>query len=93
MGQIQQDPTLILCDNMSALALVANPRFHARTKHIEISHHFIRDAVVRGVTKVSFGGTDDNVADILTKALSKPKHYKHMDGLGLGDYSAYVKGT
>ena len=40
-------PTMILCDNMSAIAMTKNPVFHARSKHIEIRHHFIREMVSR----------------------------------------------
>lgn len=41
IGQQQSEPTLLLCDNQSAIALTLNPRFHARTRHIEVAHHFI----------------------------------------------------
>lgn len=90
MDQTQQAPPSILCDNMSALALVANPRFHARTKHIEIQHHYIRDVVARGVVKVGYINTDENIADVLTKGLVKHKHYQHLSGLDLDNYSSYL---
>jgi hypothetical protein len=38
----------IMCDNTSAIMISKNPVLHARTKHIEIRHHFIRDRVERG---------------------------------------------
>jgi len=44
----------IKCDNTSAIALTKNPIFHARTKHIEIKHHFIRDHVKKGDIKLVF---------------------------------------
>ncbi|XP_022875774.1 uncharacterized protein LOC111394250 [Olea europaea var. sylvestris] len=44
----QQEPTTIHCDNMSAIAMTKNPVFHARSKHIELRHHFIRDLIDLG---------------------------------------------
>ena len=44
LSDLQQkikEPTVICCDNMSAIAMTKNPVFHARTKHIELRHHFI----------------------------------------------------
>jgi hypothetical protein len=43
--------------------------FHDRLKHIEIRYHFIRDWVQRGTVQLQYVSTDDQVADILTKAL------------------------
>ncbi|GJR80091.1 putative ribonuclease H-like domain-containing protein [Tanacetum coccineum] len=45
-----------------------NPVFHSKTKHIEIRHHFIRDAYEKKLIQVLKIHTDDNVADLLTKA-------------------------
>ncbi|GJU42483.1 hypothetical protein Tco_1195440 [Tanacetum coccineum] len=45
-----------------------NPMFHSKTKHIEIRHHFIRDAYEKKLIQVLKIHTDDNVADLLTKA-------------------------
>lgn len=37
---------VVWCDNLSAIALASNPIFHARTKHVEIDYHFIREKVL-----------------------------------------------
>ena len=42
------DPTTIYCDNLSSIQLAKNPIFHARTKHIEVYYHFIRERVLSG---------------------------------------------
>jgi histone deacetylase 1/2 len=62
-------PTL-WCDNISAIALASNPVFHARTKHVEIDYHFIREKVCNRDGKVQYISTLDQVADIFTKGQS-----------------------
>ena len=42
----QQCPTVLFCDNQSAIVLSANPRFHSRSKHIEIRYHYVRGKVL-----------------------------------------------
>ncbi|PRQ44685.1 putative RNA-directed DNA polymerase [Rosa chinensis] len=58
-------------DNQSAIKLAYNPVCHARTKHIEIEHHFIREKVLDGTIDNKEVRSDLNVADIFTKTLSK----------------------
>nr|GEY97947.1 putative ribonuclease H-like domain-containing protein [Tanacetum cinerariifolium] len=60
--------TKIYIDNKSTICIVKNPVFHFKTKHIEIRHHFIRDAYEKKLIQVLKIHTNDNVADLLTKA-------------------------
>ncbi|GJZ59567.1 putative ribonuclease H-like domain-containing protein [Tanacetum coccineum] len=60
--------TRIYIDNESTICIVKNPVFHSKTKHIEIRHHFIRDAYEKQLIQVSKIHTDNNVVDLLTKA-------------------------
>ena len=54
-------PTTILGNNQGALALVVNPMFHARTKHIWVRHHFIRDCITDKDIKLKYIPTADQV--------------------------------
>ncbi|XP_031116906.1 uncharacterized protein LOC116020577 [Ipomoea triloba] len=65
-------PATLWCDNLGATYLAANPVFHARTKHVEIDYHFVRDKVATGDLIVNFVSTRDQIADIFTKPL--PAH-------------------
>ncbi|GKA10448.1 ribonuclease H-like domain-containing protein, partial [Tanacetum coccineum] len=60
--------TKIYIDNESTICIVKNPVFHSKTKHIEIRHHFIKDAYEKKLIQVLKIHTDDNVANLLTKA-------------------------
>jgi hypothetical protein len=66
-------PPIIWCDNLSAISLASNPVFHARTKHVEIDYHFVRECVIRGDLKFQYIPIEDQLADLLTKALPSPR--------------------
>lgn len=74
LGVHLQFPVHLHCDNLSATYLAANPVFHARTRHIELDYHFVREKVALGSHRVSFIPSIDQVADLLTKSLPKPRH-------------------
>ncbi|GJV38428.1 putative ribonuclease H-like domain-containing protein [Tanacetum coccineum] len=75
--------TKIFIDNQSTICIVKNPVFHQRTKHIEIRHHFIRDANEKKLIQVLKIHTDDNVADLLTKAFDGPRFNHLMVNIGM----------
>ncbi|GJR88917.1 retrovirus-related pol polyprotein from transposon TNT 1-94 [Tanacetum coccineum] len=60
--------TKIHIDNEGTICIVKNPIFHSKTKHIEIRHHFIRDSDENKLIQMIKIHTDQNVADLLTKA-------------------------
>ncbi|GJV34584.1 putative ribonuclease H-like domain-containing protein [Tanacetum coccineum] len=77
--------TKIFIDNQSTICIVKNPVFHQRTKHIEIRHHFIRDANEKNLIQVLKIHTDDNVADLLTKAFDGPRFEYLVVHIGMVD--------
>ena len=64
----------ISCDNRSAINLSKTDSYHPRTKHIDVRHHFIKEKVDASVVTLNPIGTDQMIADSLTKGLSKSKH-------------------
>nr|GFC54948.1 hypothetical protein [Tanacetum cinerariifolium] len=71
---IRSSSTPILwCDNLGATYLSANPIFHARTKHVKIDYHFIREKVAQGDLRVQHISTHDQIANIFTKPLPTPR--------------------
>lgn len=73
----------IFNDNQSAQKLSVNPVFHKRSKHIDVRHHFIRDAIADSLVTLEYLQTADMPADILTKGLSSVKHCKFLNDLGI----------
>ncbi|GJT60248.1 putative ribonuclease H-like domain-containing protein [Tanacetum coccineum] len=67
-GLLNSGQTKIHVDNESAICIVKNHVYHSKTKHIEIKHHFIRDSFEKRLIEMVKIHTDQNVADLLTKA-------------------------
>ncbi|OWY97683.1 hypothetical protein PHMEG_00031731, partial [Phytophthora megakarya] len=69
LGHEQGVATQVLEDNQGAIALASNAGYNARTKHVDIKHHFIRENVSRDMIDVNYVSTKDQLADMLTKGL------------------------
>ncbi|KAJ7516879.1 hypothetical protein O6H91_21G002900 [Diphasiastrum complanatum] len=80
---MEENIHMIMCDNISAQALANNPIFHARSKHIEVAHHFVREKLIGGEIKLEHIDTSSCIADMLTKPLSKSSFNKHRANLGV----------
>ncbi len=83
LGFPQDGPTLIRGDNDGSVALAKNPQFHKRSKHIAIRWHWVRDLVQDGVVRIENCRDRNQTADVLTKALPRPKHRQHTNEMGL----------
>ncbi|XP_073353683.1 uncharacterized protein [Aegilops tauschii subsp. strangulata] len=75
------------CDNIGATYLSANPVFHARTKHIEVDFHFVRERVARKLLDIKFIPTGDQLADGFTKPLTTRRLNEFKYNLNLEKFS------
>ncbi|KAI5323418.1 hypothetical protein L3X38_032490 [Prunus dulcis] len=63
--------------------MAKNPVFHSRTKHIAIRHHFLREVSKNKEVELKYCKTDEQIADIFTKALPRPKFERLLSMLGV----------
>jgi len=93
LGQLMDAPIIIYCDNISSILLVNNPIYHARTKHIEVQYHFIREKVPAKKIDLIHVSIENQVADIFTKALGTDKLKRFRKMLGLLEVDLSLKGN
>ncbi len=73
----------VMEDNQGAIAIAKNPVAHARTKHIDIRYHFIRETIQEGLIELHYCPTEKMLADILTKPLSKGRFHFIREAMGI----------
>ncbi len=84
---------VIYCDNISSILLTNNPIYHARTKHIEVHYHFIREKVLAKEIDLVHVNTENQVANIFTKALGTYKLRKFRKMLGVLEVDLSLRGS
>ena len=76
---VGQKQVTVFCDSQSAIHLAKNQVYHARTKHIDVRYHFVREIIEEGGVLVQKIKTDDNPADMLTKVMTTIKFNHCLD--------------
>ena len=81
---VQVDKHVVIhCNNLSSIQLARNSVFHAQTKHIEVHYHYVRERVLVGDIDLVYVSTEEQMADIFTKALRDDKLRCFWTMLGL----------
>jgi kynurenine formamidase len=75
--------TTLNVDNQGTINYSINTINHSRTKHIDIQHHFVCEKLVSNEIEIQYCTTKDNLADLFTKALPKPRHKDLAKQLGM----------
>jgi sulfur relay (sulfurtransferase) DsrC/TusE family protein len=78
-----KDNVQLFGDNMGALALAQNHKYHVQSKHIDVQWHFVREKIQEEVVTLNYLPTDKMVADGLTKQLGKEKFKQLVDLIGM----------
>jgi histone deacetylase 1/2 len=92
--QISLESTpIVWCDNVNALALTSNPIFHARSKHIEVDYHFVREKVTNQDIILQHVPSSLQPADIFTKGHAADRLCFVRDKLSMLDLPASLRGN
>lgn len=83
LGVSQPKAAVLWCDNIRATYLSANLVFHARTKHIEVDYHFVRERVTQKLLGIRVISSNDQVVDGFTKPQSVSKLQEFRSNLNL----------
>ena len=78
-------PINFKCDNMSTIAMITSGKTSARTRHIDVAVHHVREKAARGFLSVDYVPTNEMIADILTKPLPRPAFLKIRDIVTCGE--------
>ncbi|KAH7281945.1 hypothetical protein KP509_35G004700 [Ceratopteris richardii] len=83
LGVGQSSTTIVFIDYQSALEVARNLVFHACTKHIEVHYHYVKERYFAGEISLAYVPTQENVANLFTKALPREKFEAFCKALGL----------
>jgi hypothetical protein len=79
----KQENNRLYCDSQSAIHLAKNLAFHSNTKHIQLRYHFIQSTLEDGQLKMEKIHTSQNLADMLTKGVTREKLSSCSVSIGL----------
>ena len=84
----QKDAMKLYCDNKSAIEIANNPIQHDRTKHVKINKHLIKEKIEDGIIVFPFVKSEQQLANMLTKAISSKALSSSLDKFGMCDIQA-----
>jgi hypothetical protein len=76
-------PMTIHCDSQAAMAYVKDPKYHSKTKHIDIKYNFVRDIIARKKVNLQYIPTRNMLADPFTKPIPRDVFVDHIKSIGL----------
>ena len=80
---VPRDLVTIYCDSMAVIAYLKDPKYHGKTKHIQMRYHYVRDMVAQKEVVLVHISTGKMLADPLTKLIARDIFLAHVRMLGL----------
>ena len=72
----------IFTDSTAAIGIVHRSGLGGRTRHIQVQHLWLQEAISNGEMRVRKVSSEDNVADMLTKCICGELLQKHFVSMG-----------
>nr|GEX02780.1 putative copia-type protein [Tanacetum cinerariifolium] len=85
IGFLLKESIRIMSDNKATIQILENPMQHDRTKHVEVDRHFIKEKLEAEIINLPFVKSEDQLADILTKAVGMAMLHKCLNKVNFGD--------
>ena len=82
-GNESTNPVMLYCDNTAAIAYTKDPKYHSKTKHIDIKYNFVRDYIAQKKVSIEYISTKCMIADPLTKPIGEKVFKEHMLALSM----------
>ena len=92
LSELLSSPPTLFPDNLGATFLSANPVFHSRMKHFAADYHFVHDLVQSSELPVVHVSVDDQLADALTKSLSRPRLFSLCNKISVISSTTILRG-
>ena len=77
------DPMILYCDSQATIMYTQFPKYHSKSKHIDIKHKFMRDVVTGGEITMQYIPAREKIVDPFTKVISRDSFEKYVKALGL----------
>lgn len=92
MGFPPKNACRLMCDNKAAISISEYPVQHDRTKHVEVDRHFIKEKLEEEIICLPYTRAEDQLADILTKAVPNRVYHEVLRKLSIGDPTTQLEG-
>ena len=83
---LKQRDYIVHCNSQSAIDLSKDTMYNARTKHIDVRYHWIRKAIEEQMFQIRNIHIDENIADMMTKVITKEKLVQFIKNTGMNSY-------
>jgi hypothetical protein len=90
---LEKGSSLLFCYNQRNIQLIKNTIYHARTKHIEIQHHFVKENINKNEIEITYIGKHNQQVDILTKPFGRVIFITMHQNLGIENLFDLVKAS
>jgi len=92
IGFPPQLPSQLKCDNKTTISISKNPIQYDRTNHVEVDRHFIKEKIEDSSVELPFVRSEDQLADILTKAVTGRTFTRVLSKLSISDLTTHLEG-